>query len=247
MQQKEKNGIVWFEFDQLQPYPHIRHAIFSRSAGDLSRLENRQSAFDAIHMPGSVRPIYPNQVHGDAVGVVTPDTHLDQPYDALISNATNQALCIQHADCQAALFYDPINECIAAVHSGWRGSCQNIYKNTIEAMRDQFGSCPKDILVCISPSLGPQNAEFIHFEKELPPAFWQFQVEPTYFDFWQISKWQLEKAGIKPSHIEIAKICTYEQEELFFSYRRERQKERNLSLIYKSSFQLPNLGYTQTT
>lgn len=236
MIRKEENGVEWLEFELLQPFSHISHAIFTKNAGDLAYYpytENaRLKAFQAIKM-GNLLPIHANQVHGAHVQFVTKDSpNYIENCDSLLTNTQELALCIQHADCQVGFFYDKVASAIACVHCGWRSSVQNIYKRTIECFQKQFGSRPEDILVCISPSLGPKHAEFVNYEKELPKQFWQFQTKPLHFDFWQISRWQLENAGIKPEHIQIANMCTYEQKELFYSYRRDHHKERNMSCIY---------------
>ena len=104
--------------------------------------------------------------------------------------------------------------------SGWRGSVHNIYQKTLKALQDLYGSEPSDLHVCIGPSLGPQCAEFKHYRKELPKSFWSFQVKPDYFDFWAISESQQIQAGVPKKQIEIARICTYENKEDCFSYRR---------------------------
>lgn len=239
MIRKENNGIVWFEFEQLQPFAHIGHAVFSRKAAtqclDLSMQQtaNKRAAFTAINLPTKCKEIHGNQVHKDGVFLATEkDPEYIDSCDAFISNTPHRALCIRHADCQAAFFYDMRNNSIAAVHCGWRGSVKNIYKKTIDEMILHFGSRPEDLLACICPSLGPNAAQFIHYETELPHAFWQFQTKPAYFDFWNISRWQLENEGIRREHIEIAEMCTFENKELFFSYRRDKSTERNMSTIW---------------
>ena len=50
-------------------------------------------------------------------------------------------LVIQHADCQAAIFFDPVRKAIANVHCGWRGSVCNIYAKTVEKI-----TLPRDII-----------------------------------------------------------------------------------------------------
>lgn len=170
------------------------------------------------------------QEHGDKV--IQVDAPSFPTCDALITNQKNLPILIRHADCQAALIYDPMHQAIAAVHSGWKGSTLNIYAKTITAMNQAFGSHSKELLVCISPSLGPESAEFIHYRKELPESFREFQVKPNYFDFWAISRWQLEQAGILKEHIEIAKIDTLTNPKEYFSYRRDRVSGRNGTFIY---------------
>jgi YfiH family protein len=137
---------------------------------------------------------------------------------------------ISHADCQAAIFYDPIQKAIANVHSGWRGNIQNIYASTILKMQQMYGSKPQNLLVCISPSLGPQSAEFTNFQNELPEAFWKFRTPPHHFDFWQISQYQLEESGVLPSHIQIAEIDTLSNPQDYFSYRHSKICGRNATV-----------------
>lgn len=161
------------------------------------------------------------QVHGHRIA------HLPEEVvgecDGLMTSATDLALLIQHADCQVALFFDPVHHAIANVHCGWRGNVQNIYRKTIGKMIEKFLTKPEDLLVCISPSLGPQRSEFRHYKRELPSDFYPFQIAPNYFDLWEISKMQLLREGILSSHLEIARMCTFEEADRFFSYRREKK------------------------
>ena len=46
-------------------------------------------------------------------------------------------------------------------------------------------------------------------------------VRPNYFDLWEISRYQLLRAGLEERNIEIAGICTHCRTDLFYSYRAE--------------------------
>lgn len=174
------------------------------------------------------RMIWANQCHGDNIITVGHHPLSTIPFcDALCTNKTQIGLMIKHADCQATIFYDPINHALANVHAGWRGSVLNIYRKTINTMKDKFGSRPQEILVGVSPSLGPHSAEFIHYQTELPKEFHAFQTKPAYFDFWAITRYQLESCQILPDHIEIAGIDTYTHAHDFFSYRRDQVTGRH--------------------
>lgn len=155
---------------------------------------------------------------------------LYEGYDAFISNIPGLALMVQQADCQAVMLLDPQKKIIANIHCGWRGSVANIIGKTIETMKTRFNVCPADLIAGISPSLGPCCAEFIHFKKELPASFYQYQIRPTYFDFWRISRDQLHAAGVMKKHIEISSVCTACNAE-WFSYRREKHTGRFCSII----------------
>lgn len=244
---KEKNGIRWLEFEQLSSIPGLVHGVMLRSRrgedGSLLSLnlgedvgdppenieENRQRVVTALGIP---RVVWTHQVHSDdLISITTSDFSNIEKADGMMTQIPGLGLMVRHADCQAAIFYDVKNRALANVHSGWRGNVKNIYGKTIEMMSKNYGTNPKDLLVCISPSLEPLCSEFIHFEKELPESFWKYQVKPTYFDLWKIAQMQLEEGGVLPEHIEIASICTICSPQDFFSYRRDKLRRRNNATI----------------
>jgi YfiH family protein len=221
---REDKGVRWLEFELLQGVDDLVHAVF------LSDEEIETKARSFCLQKGVPSIISPRQVHGDAVinaACIASDTGCD----AIYCDATDTALFIRHADCQAALFYDPIRKVIANVHSGWRGNVQNIYGKTVATLQKEAGCSPSDLIVCISPSLGPERSQFIHYEKELPASFYPFAIRPLYFDFWRIATHQLMQSGVRKEHIEIAGLCTYDHPELFYSYRRDKTTKRNITMI----------------
>ena len=238
MLRKEKNGIEWLEFELLAGIPEMVHGVFLRkggvSQGPCASLnfggntgdhwehirENRERAAQALGIPQLISPY---QVHSDrVVPVIGADLSPQEEADGLMTQISGLGLMIKHADCQAAIFYDPKNRALANIHAGWMGNVKNIYAKTIEQMGEKFGTRAQEVLVCISPSLGPSRSEFKNFRQELPESFWGFQVEPTYFDLWSIARHQLETCGVLPHHIEMASMCTYSHPDDFFSYRRDK-------------------------
>jgi YfiH family protein len=162
------------------------------------------------------------QVHGDAVHCYSGELPGDgeiEGVDALITDRPGAGLMIQQADCQAILLFDPVRPAIAAIHCGWRGSVAGIIGKTISRMRGCFGTDPAHLRAAVSPSLGPCCAEFVNYKKELPTAFHRFQVKETYFDFWSITRWQLQECGLKKEAIVVSGICTVCSPD-YFSYRR---------------------------
>lgn len=234
MLHKKKGAIEWLEFELFAADPRLIHAIFLRHGGVSSAsfaslnlmgkgddshnaAENRRRIADLLMLKNIVAG---NQVHGMQVEEIGAALKQSPTCDGLITNQKNLGLMALHADCQAAIFYDPRHQAIATAHAGWRGQSLNIYGQVIEKMRQAYGTNPKDLLVGISPSLGPEHSEFKNYRSELPESFWKFQVRPTFFDLWSIAHDQLLQSGILPAHIEIAKIDTYGNERDFFSYRR---------------------------
>ncbi len=195
-------------------------------ARDESQIERLKTKF---HLKKMVRS---RQVHGVDIALVTKEMpEILGEYDGLMTAEKDVGLLVQHADCQGALFYDPVHEVIGVVHCGWRGSVQNIYAHFACKMRENFGTKAKDLIVAISPSLGPECAEFINYQKELPKNFYRFQIKPTYFDFWEITLHQLTSLGIPKEQIEIARECTYLNSKKYHSYRRDKSVSRQGSFI----------------
>ena len=94
-----------------------------------------------------------------------------------------------------------------------------------------YGCRPAELYAAISPSLGPCCAEFRNFRREFPPELWRYEVRPHYFDLWQLSRDQLQAAGLKPENIEVAGLCTRCRGAEFFSYRRDKITGRQGTVI----------------
>lgn len=237
------NDLEWLEFALFADCPNIKHRLYLKHGGvsqtDYSTLN---VSFRCGDQPEAVKTnrvlsgidsyVGGYHVHGATVAEVTSNNIKEIPScDALMTNAPGIGLLTTHADCQTALFYDPINHAIANVHCGWRGNVQNIYAQTIQAMQKRYGSKPKNILVGVGPSLGPEHAEFIHYKTELPESFWEFRVRDNHFNLWEVARMQLRNAGVAENHIEIARICTYSNKDDFFSYRRDKKCGRHATVI----------------
>jgi hypothetical protein len=115
------------------------------------------------------------------------------------------------------------------VHAGWKGLAQNISREAIGVMKSVYAVNPAKILVGIAPSLGPCCAFFSDPEKELPDEFHPFIDKKKRVDLWGFSLQQLQKAGIKKEHIELARVCTQcnggpdiESRGRFYSFRGEK-------------------------
>lgn len=258
----ERNGLQWLEFELLADFPEITHAVLTRHGGysqdhhsslnlGMSVGDNPEHVFanfQKVINTLSLKHSYSGyQCHGVSITQVdlsnlhtslrceiTANKAAPQS-DVYVTQTPDIGLFILHADCQAAIFYDPTHRTLANVHCGWRGNVQDIYGHVINYMKKNYQSDPKDIHVCISPSLGPENSEFINYKTELPELFRPFQIKPTYFDLWAISEWQLLTHGILPHHIQIARIDTFTNDSDFFSYRRVKLAGRQATICCLNS------------
>ncbi len=161
----------------------------------------------------------------------TPLIHNNQTGDAIITDIPGKMLVIQTADCQPVLLFDPNQKVVAAVHSGWRGSLQNIIGKTIMSMVHHFHCSPEKIIAGVGPSLGPCCCEFVHYRKEIPDSFWKYQKKENHFDFWELSQDQMLETGVRTNNIHISGLCTKCRNDLFFSYRRQKITGRCAGVI----------------
>ncbi|MEJ2656129.1 MAG: peptidoglycan editing factor PgeF [Desulfobacterales bacterium] len=151
--------------------------------------------------------------------------------DAMVTNIPQKFLVIQTADCQSVLIYDPVQHVAANVHSGWRGSINDIVGYTVTVMEKSFGCLAKDMVAGIGPSLGPCCAEFVNYKKEIPEVFWKYKHNADHFDFWSISRDQLCEKGVLSENVDISGICTKCDQNRFFSFRGEGTTGRFANLI----------------
>ncbi len=247
MQKKKEGTLSWMTYDIFNDLSWIRQGTFLRGGGiskepyDSLNLSfevgdeekcvraNREKIFPLMGSSDLVEGI---QNHGKNVALVGKETATPIPScDAWITQEAHRPLLAKHADCQAAIFVDPIQRAVGVAHAGWRGNVSNIYREIICAMQQAFGSKPENLLVAISPSLGPCHAEFQNFRNEFPEEYWDYQIKPYFFDLWALALDQLIAEGVKESHIEIARLCTYDTPEECFSFRRERTTGRHGTFI----------------
>lgn len=241
---KTVDGIQYSQFELLADFPKLIHGSFSRKGGNSLKpfyslnvsfhVGDEKNDVNANHRQikqilGISELSYAKQAHELGILEVTAPGFIGEG-DALVTKTPNHFLLIQHADCQAALFYDPILHLVAAIHAGWRGNVKRIYSHTIEYLKARYGVKPANLLVGVSPSLGPAHSEFKNYQSEFPKALWGFQWKSNYFDLWAMSEAELLAAGVKKDHLEFAKICTYSDTD-YFSYRRDKITGRMASVI----------------
>ncbi|MEW6658636.1 MAG: peptidoglycan editing factor PgeF [Thermodesulfobacteriota bacterium] len=246
----ETGGLPLYRSPLLAAFPQVVHGFFGRQGGvspepfhslNLSFAVGDQRSLvvhnrDLVQQSlGLTALVSATQVHGCRESLVTkpnaaPEEEIPEA-DILITTQPGLGLLIKQADCQAVMLYDPVRRVAANVHCGWRGQVRNVLRETVVRLQETCGSRPADLVAAISPSLGPCCAEFRQYRREFPPELWSYQVRPTYFDLWALSRDQLTAAGLKPRHIDLAGLCTRCRGDLFFSYRREHRTGRQGAVI----------------
>ena len=110
------------------------------------------------------------QVHGGRAAVITsPDQAVlaDLPeVDILVTTVPGLGLLIKQADCQAVMFFDPVNRVVANVHAGWRGQRAQYPGRDGAAAAVQVRDAARRPLCRHRPQPGP----VLRRVQELPPG-----------------------------------------------------------------------------
>ncbi len=154
--------------------------------------------------------------------------------DAMITREKKLGLLIKVADCQPILITHKSGKYIGAFHVGWRANRGNFIKLWIEKFCFIYKIRPQEIMAVRGPSLGPSHSEFINFFKEWPLEFVPYlNMKNMTVDLWTLTRDQLTSAGILEKNIFSIDLCTYDLNEQFFSYRREKNCGRQGAIIWK--------------
>jgi len=215
---------------------NYRSLNLSLKSNDLNHnvLKNRKILFNSLDISID-DTVYTEQLHsGNVVEVDYTDrgrgaynlNNLIPNADSLITNKPNICLVILLADCAPLLFFDPVNNVIGVAHAGRLGTSKKISMNTVNAMVSTFNCRPKNIIVGIGPCISAFNYkigknDWLTLKSELQSNTKSLLVKNNlyYFDLLVANKEQLLETNILEENIEFANICTYIQNDIFFSER----------------------------
>ena len=172
------------------------------------------------------------QVHGVSIFDVCLNEDISRSKetsaDILMTSLPNVALTIKTADCLPLLFYDPKGNVVAAAHAGWRGTAKGVASKTVEAMKERYGSNPKDFFVAIGPSIRQccyEVDETVYNAFSKKNGFVMAKKKGHWMlDLQEMNRSQLQEKGIFLENIWVSEHCTFCQSTHFYSYRREGEK-----------------------
>ena len=194
------------------------------------------------------------QVHGNKCIIVDSSTESDQEADAMVTKIPGIALGILTADCVPILLADPVAGVIGAAHAGWRSavgqepdsassltSKPNLLAflkpiatsvSVIEVVVDKMillGASPKNIRVCLGPSIFEKNYVVSHDFRENFSAYSPKLINldtcfstlnnQFHFNLPKFCKLILRHCDIPSTNISQIPFDTYSNPDRFFSYR----------------------------
>ncbi len=227
----------------LQSLPGMAHAFFTRDGGVSQGLyaslngglgsadardavlENRQRMAARL---GVAHLVSVHQVHSpDVVVVDGPWPGDERPRaDAMVTATPGVALGVLTADCGPILFADPDARVIGAAHAGWKGAIGGVIEATVDAM-EGLGARRGRIVATLGPTIS-RNAyevgpEFVERLVGIEAGWVRYLSSSTreghaMFDLPAFIVMRLARAGVAAAN-DLA-LCTYGDEQRFYSYRR---------------------------
>lgn len=262
----EKGEVVYLTFPILEKMGGIIHGFSTRlggvSEGDIGsmnlsftrekNLENVRENYRRLTAAIGCEPeqmVFSSQTHTTNVKVVkAEDRGLGfcrkcgyNDIDGLVTNVPGVALVTFYADCVPLLMVDPVHGAIGSSHSGWRGTVANMGKATLEVMKREYGTDPKDVIAAIGPSICQDCYEVSEdvieqfkeaYREELWPALFYAKSNGKYqLNLWEACRQNFIGAGVPEEQISVPDLCTCCNPEFLYSHRASQGKRGNLAAI----------------
>ncbi len=217
----------------VSPFPEgsLNLAGFDQDSAENIR-ENRRRFISALG--GRWRLAACWQVHGSDVLVVRdPEDPRSESErcDALATNLKGLLLVVKTADCVPVVLGDARTGACAAVHAGWRGTLAGVVGRALAAMREEFGTDPRDVRAAVGPAalgccyeVGRDVIEaFRAGFADADSLFTPTREGHALVDLHEANRRQLVAAGVAVERVHLLPLCTMCRTDLFFSYRKDRE------------------------
>jgi YfiH family protein len=241
--------------DMFKPEWHLPanvRALYSTRAGGVS-----QSPFDSFNLaehvgddPDRVKrnreilqssqdlpspPCWLEQTHSTTAVILESDQN--RLADAAITRQHGKVAVVMTADCLPILLCNQSGTEVAAVHAGWRGLLDGVVEETIATMQ----SPANQLLAWIGPAISQAKFEVGDevrqaFVDKHASADQRFISNPSghwFCDLPSLGDDLLSHHGL--AEITQSNLCSYANEEIFYSYRRNAVTGRMASLIWLQS------------
>jgi purine-nucleoside/S-methyl-5'-thioadenosine phosphorylase / adenosine deaminase len=153
--------------------------------------------------------------------------------DAVVTRRPGVAVGVGSADCGPVLFADAEAGVVAAAHAGWKGALAGILESTLATM-ERLGAKRRNVVAVLGPTIsakayevGPEfSARFVEADAANRRFFHAAARDGhSMFDLPAYIVARLEAAGI--GSVGNLGLCTYSDEERFYSYRRATHRGEN--------------------
>tara|TARA_B100000780_G_C21119367_1_gene453280 strand:+ start:2440 stop:3204 length:765 start_codon:yes stop_codon:yes gene_type:complete len=231
---------------KIKELDNVKHCFFSKNGGvskgifnslncgfgSEDRKENILKNLSIVSKKIGIQPsnlFLMNQTHSNNVVVIDEENKNIQRInsDALITKLKGIAISVLTADCVPILIYEEVNQIIACIHSGWKGTINGIIENTFNKIIS-MGKNNK-IYVAVGPCIGVENYEvgkefyneFIKEAKDNEIFFSPSIKNKFFFNLRECVNSKIKKFNIES--VENIDLDTFSEKEKFFSFRRSKK------------------------
>jgi len=212
--------------------PPYNESNLSLNVGDESKKVKKNRFKLLTNLGINTEPVWLEQEHSKKILSVD-EKPIDIKADGSYTTKKDRVCVVTTADCVPILFCNNEGTKIAAIHAGWKGICMGIINNTIKIF-----DCPESVFVWIGPCISKKYYEigedvysnFLNYSDLLENSFEKNGTQRWSCSLNNIVKTLLKNSGIKK--IYDCGLCTYELNDLFFSYRRDGNTGRTATMIW---------------
>lgn len=217
-------GVSQPPFDSLNLATHVDDATAAVAT-------NRQRVRDTLEL--IAEPQWLQQVHGIRVAGL-PAAEREPEADAAWTSQRGVPCAVLTADCLPVLFSALDGTAVAAAHAGWRGLANGVLEATISAMP----AAPRKLQAWLGAAIGPNAFEvgpevracFVDQDAVFAACFRPGRGDRWMADIYALARARLERAGV--TAIYGGHRCTYNEPDVWFSFRRAPRCGRMASLIW---------------
>ena len=222
--------MIYTDYSNLFKYKTDNFFSYITNANPVYNSDSTLKQLIAQKKINSYRIASCEQVHSDKVLFVK-KPGIYKELDGFVANCSdNLILKIQTADCVPISMYDHKAQLIGLIHSGWRGSKNNICINGLELFLKN-GADIKDIQILLGPSIKKCCYEIKDdVSKQFDDKYIIKNKNHQFLDIESKIIDDLLLYGIKKNNIYNSNVCTYESEK-YYSYRRTKGKGRMYSVL----------------
>tara|TARA_B110000014_G_scaffold217075_1_gene171503 strand:+ start:10764 stop:11486 length:723 start_codon:yes stop_codon:yes gene_type:complete len=174
-----------------------------------------------------------NQIHGnEALEVSRSDLNKFLNADAIYTQSKKLALAVSSADCLPIILASNDASEIAAIHVGWRGLANGVIDSTLKLFKNKHSELSAWFAPCIS-------IENFEVSKDVLEQFNNKNLDKFFFPLKAKDKWKfdlrnaalkvMQRKGVKVNQ---SNLCTYTEDNLFYSYRRDKTSKRMQTIVW---------------
>jgi YfiH family protein len=224
----QTEGIKWLSFPPLNALPFVLHGFMVK--GQSATAESGSKVLRRLLKtisPHKATPVSLSQMHRDECVILSSRDQLKKGYfgDAVLTDRHDVLISVAVADCLPIFMANPKRMIIGMIHAGWRGALLGVASRTLEEARRRFGCEPDEFTVLLGPCIRSccyrvSDDVAILFD---PDCVNRSPDGEAMLDLVQVNLKQLAQGGVKEDRIFATAVCTFCDEELFCSYRREKE------------------------